>query len=144
MTATTTDQAAQQAGVTTPTIRTWCRKGAVAAVKTNGAWAIDEASLRHRIALGRNTAAKQLAAFKNADAAQAKADELIESGALIGLRNPYTYLAVASSGGSGYVVNTVEGSCTCKGHVYSNHCYHLLAAVVLETAPRPAVLAEVA
>lgn len=133
---TTTTQAAKQAGVTTATIRTWCRKGAVAAVKANGAWNIDEASLRHRIALGRNTAAKQLAAFKDADAAQAKADELIESGALIQMRNPYTYLAVASSGGSGYVVNTVEGSCTCKGSLYSGHCYHLLAAVVLETSPK--------
>jgi hypothetical protein len=133
---TTTAQAAKQAGVTTATIRTWCRKGAVTAVKTNGAWAIDEASLRHRIALGRNTAAKQLAAFKDADAAKAKADELIESGALIGLRNAYTYLAVSSSGGSGYVVNTVEGSCTCNGNVYTGHCYHVLAAVTLETAPR--------
>lgn len=136
MTATTTAQAAQQAGVTVATIRTWARIGAVAATKSSGRWNIDEASLRHRIALGRNTAAKQLAALKDADAAQAKADELIESGALIGLRNPYTYLAVASGSGSGYVVNTVEGSCTCKGHVYSNHCYHLLAAVVLETAPK--------
>lgn len=136
MTATTTAQAATQAGVTVATIRAWCRKGAVSAVKTHGAWVIDEASLRHRIALGRNTAAKHLAAFKDADAAQAKADELIESGALIGLRNPYTYLAVASSGGSGYVVNTVEGSCTCRGHVYSGHCYHVLAAVVLESAPK--------
>lgn len=139
MTATTTAQAAQQAGVTVATIRTWARIGAVAATKSSGRWNIDEVSLRHRIALGRNTAAKQLAAFRDTAAAQAKADELLESGALIGLRNPYTYLAVSSSGGAGYVVNTVEGSCTCKGHVYSNHCYHLLAAVVLETSPKPLI-----
>jgi hypothetical protein len=135
MTATTTAQAAQRAGVTAATIRAWARYGAVAAVKVSGRWAIDEASLGHRIALGRNTAAKQLAAFRDTDAAQSKAAELIESGSLIQMRNPYTYLAVSSSGGSGYVVNTVEGSCTCKGNVYTGHCYHMLAAVALETAP---------
>lgn len=135
---TTTAQAAQQASVTVATVRTWCRKGAVTATKNAGAWVIDEASLRHRIALGRNTAAKQLAAFKDAAAAKAKAAELLESGALIQMRNPYTYLAVASSGGHGYVVDTVEGSCTCNGHVYTGHCYHVLAAVTLETAPRTA------
>lgn len=133
MTATTTTQAAQRAGVTTATIRTWARYGAVAAVKVGGRWNIDEASLTRRIALSRRTAVKQLAAFRDANAAQAKADELIESGSLIQM-NPYTYLAVASTGGSGYVVNTLEGSCTCKGATYSGHCYHMLAAVVLETA----------
>lgn len=135
MTATTTAQAAQRAGVTAATIRTWARYGAVTAVKVNGRWSIDEASLTHRIALGRNTAAKQLAAFRDTSAAQSKAGELIESGSLIQMPNPYTYLAVSSTGGSGYIVNTVEGSCTCKGHIYTGHCFHLLAAVVLETVP---------
>lgn len=137
MTATTT-QAAQRAGVTVATIRTWARYGAVAATKVSGRWNIDEASLTHRIALSRRTAAKQLAAFRDTAAAQAKADELIESGALIQIDNPYTFLAVASAGGSGYVVDTIEGSCTCKGHVYTGHCYHLLAAVTLQTAPAAA------
>lgn len=135
MTATTTAQAAKRAGVTTATIRTWARYGAVAAVKVNGRWNIDEASLTRRIALGRRTAAKQLAAFRDTSAAQSKADELVESGALIQMPNPYTYLAVSSSGGHGYVVNTAEGSCTCKGHVYTGHCFHMLAAVALETSP---------
>jgi hypothetical protein len=47
----TTTEAAAQAGVTTATIRTWCRIGAVAAVKVSGRWAIDADSLAHRIAL---------------------------------------------------------------------------------------------
>lgn len=133
MTATNTTQAAKRAGVTVATIRTWARYGAITATKVSGRWNIDEASLTHRIALSRRTPAQQLAAFRYADAARAKAAELIESGALVQIGNPYTFLAVASSGGSGYVVDTVEGSCTCKGHVYTGHCYHLLAAVTMQT-----------
>lgn len=133
MTATTTTQAAKRAGVTVATIRSWARYGAITATKVSGRWNIDEASLTHRIALSRRTLAQQLAAFRDTAAAQAKAAELIESGALIQMRDAYTFLAVASTGGSGYVVDTVEGSCTCKGHVYTGHCYHLLAAVTLQT-----------
>ena len=47
-----TTAAAAQANVTVATIRTWCRYGAVAAVKTAGRWIIDTASLAHRIAIG--------------------------------------------------------------------------------------------
>src|SRR5690348_14784802 len=48
---TTTAAAAQQAGVTVATIRTWCRTGAVAAIKQAGRWIIDTASLAYRIGL---------------------------------------------------------------------------------------------
>mgnify|MGYP003577476421 FL=1 len=48
---TTTAVAAAQAGVTVATIRTWCRIGAVAAIKQAGRWVIDTASLAHRIAI---------------------------------------------------------------------------------------------
>lgn len=48
-----TTAAAAKAGVTVATIRHWCRYGAVAATKTAGRWDISEASLDHRIALGR-------------------------------------------------------------------------------------------
>lgn len=51
-----TTTAAATAGVTVPTIRTWCRLGAVAAVKTAGRWVIDAASLTHRIAIGQRKA----------------------------------------------------------------------------------------
>ena len=44
--------AATQANVTVATIRTWCRRGAVAAIKQAGRWIIDSISLAHRIAIG--------------------------------------------------------------------------------------------
>ena len=47
-----TAAAALQAHVTTATIRTWCRRGAVAAIKQAGRWIIDTASLARRIAIG--------------------------------------------------------------------------------------------
>ncbi|WP_017541564.1 hypothetical protein [Nocardiopsis halophila] len=47
-----TAAAAAQAGVTVPTIRTWCRIGAVAAVKTAGRWIVSAASLARRIRFG--------------------------------------------------------------------------------------------
>ncbi|MFH8813058.1 helix-turn-helix domain-containing protein [Streptomyces hygroscopicus] len=47
-----TATAATQAGVTIPTIRTWCRRGVIAAIKTAGRWIVDAASLAHRIAIG--------------------------------------------------------------------------------------------
>ncbi|MEU9333162.1 hypothetical protein AB0D49_08350 [Streptomyces sp. NPDC048290] len=55
-----TTAAAVQAGVTVPTIRTWCRSGAVAATKTAGRRrVIDAASLARRIAIGAMRAARR-------------------------------------------------------------------------------------
>ncbi|MFE5582575.1 hypothetical protein [Kitasatospora sp. NPDC056531] len=53
MTAITTTAAADQASVTIATIRTWCRRGVVAAVKQAGRWVIDSHSLIRRIDLGK-------------------------------------------------------------------------------------------
>lgn len=47
-----TTTAAATAGVTIPTIRTWCRTGVIAAVKQAGRWIINAASLAHRITIG--------------------------------------------------------------------------------------------
>jgi len=47
-----TTTAAAKAGVSTSTIRAWCRIGAIAAHKDGRRWIIDERSLNHRIALG--------------------------------------------------------------------------------------------
>lgn len=47
-----TAAAALEAHVTVDTVRTWCRLGAVAAVKQAGRWIIDTASLARRIAIG--------------------------------------------------------------------------------------------
>ena len=132
MTTQTTAQAAHTAGVTPRTIRTWARMGAVTAVKVSGRWVIDTGSLRHRIALSRRTVAAQLAAFTDARSAQAKAEELVELGALIPL-DAWRYLAVSSSGRDGYVVDTLAGSCTCKGYVHVGRCHHTVAAVMLES-----------
>jgi hypothetical protein len=48
-----TTAAALEARVTVATVRTWCRLGAVAAVKEAGRWIIDSASLAARIAIGK-------------------------------------------------------------------------------------------
>jgi hypothetical protein len=53
MTAITATAAANQAGVSVATIRTWCRRNVVEAFKQAGRWVIDTASLAHRIALGK-------------------------------------------------------------------------------------------
>lgn len=53
-----TTAAAAEAQVTVATIRTWCRNGVVAAVKRSGRWAIDAASLAHRIAIATMCARK--------------------------------------------------------------------------------------
>lgn len=133
MTTITTATAASQARVSIATVRKWCRNGVIAAVKTGRRWAIDTASLLRRIAIGRRTVTKQLAAFVNPTAAQAKADELIETGALVPVGRRHLYLAVSSDGNDRYLVDAAEGSCTCKGHDRTGHCYHMLAAVMAET-----------
>jgi hypothetical protein len=132
MTTQTTAEAAHTAGVTTATIRAWCRRGAVTARKVSGRWAIDTDSLRHRIALGRQTVPAQLAAFADPKTARIKAEELVELGALIAL-DSWRYLAVGSNGKDGYVVDTLAGSCTCKGYVYVGRCHHAVAAVMLDS-----------
>lgn len=48
-----TTTAAQQAGVTVRTVRTWCRIGAVTATKQAGRWNITAASLARRIEIAR-------------------------------------------------------------------------------------------
>lgn len=51
-----TTAAAAEAQVTTATVRVWCRRGVVAAVKTAGRWIIDAASLTARIRIGQRKA----------------------------------------------------------------------------------------
>lgn len=47
-----TATAAQTAGVAAATIRIWCRRNVISAVKRVGQWVIDAASLAYRITLG--------------------------------------------------------------------------------------------
>jgi hypothetical protein len=56
-----TTAAAIQANVTTATIRTWCRRGIIAAVKQAGRWIIDTASLAHRLTIGAMRSRKKAA-----------------------------------------------------------------------------------
>lgn len=70
--------------------------------------------------------------FKNAEAATTKALALLADKALVPTRHAGQYLAVASAGDAAYLVDTVEGSCTCKGHARTGRCYHLVAAQVAE------------
>lgn len=65
-----TTAAAIQAGVATDTIRTWCRVGAVSAVKAAGRWIIDTASLARRITIGamRRPARKETSVLDLTDA----------------------------------------------------------------------------
>ena len=72
-----TTAAALEARVTVATIRTWCRRGAVAAIKAAGRWIIDTASLAHRIAIGQwRTAVAQPDYAALASDARAKVAEL--------------------------------------------------------------------
>lgn len=134
----TTATAARIARVTIDTIRAWCRIGAVAATKASGRWVVDTDSLTRRVTLGRTLQAEKhadlidLSAFRDAKAAKAKALELIAEGGIIPGSRPGLFLAVASDGGNTYAIDTWEPSCTCKGHVYTGRCYHLVAATLID------------
>jgi hypothetical protein len=140
MTQTTdTATAARIARVTVATVRAWCRIGAVAATKTHGRWVVDTDSLTRRVILGRTLRAERaaevidLTAFRDAKTAKTKALELVESGAIIPGSRPGLFLAVTSDGMGMYAIDTQEPSCTCKGHIYTGHCYHMVAATLLST-----------
>ncbi|MFI5752566.1 helix-turn-helix domain-containing protein [Streptomyces sp. NPDC051644] len=64
----TTAEAATQADVTVATIRTWCRRDVIAAVKQAGRWVIDTASLARRIAIGAMRVRKQATLMIDLDA----------------------------------------------------------------------------
>lgn len=70
--------------------------------------------------------------FKNAEAARAKALQLLADRALIPTRHAGQYLTTSTDGTANYLVDTVERSCTCKGHNRVGRCYHLVAADVTE------------
>lgn len=75
-----------------------------------------------------------LSAFKDAAAAAAKAEQLIEDGAIVPTRITGQYVATSSDGTTVYLVDAVERSCTCKGHQRVGRCYHLVAADILSAA----------
>lgn len=70
--------------------------------------------------------------FKGAESARVKALELIADRAIVPTRHDGQFLAVSSDGTNTYVVDTLERSCTCKGHQRVGRCFHMVAADVLE------------
>ncbi len=73
-------------------------------------------------------------AFKDGKAALSKAEQLIEDAAIVPTRHVGQFIATSSDGLTVYLVDTLERSCTCKGHTRCGHCYHLVAADALMTA----------
>lgn len=95
-----TTTAAAQAGVTVATIRTWCRAGAVAAVKQAGRWIIDAASLARRITIGAMKAARTTP-VRNRDLDLAIGEEVAQAsytGSAAGLRHTLTYIEARDIG----------------------------------------------
>ncbi|WP_067483739.1 DUF6011 domain-containing protein [Actinomadura hibisca] len=87
----------------------------------------------------RETAVARLSrAFKGAEKTRRDALELLEDQALVPTRHDGQFLAVSSDGDTVYLVDTVERSCTCKGHGRTGRCYHLVAADTVEITTTPA------
>jgi hypothetical protein len=63
-----------------------------------------------------------------------KAREAIEMGAVIPSSRPGLYAAVSGDGVTVYLVDVIEGSCTCKAAANGRRCYHLAAALILSAA----------
>lgn len=72
-----------------------------------------------------------LTAFRDAKAAKSKAVELVEQAAIIPASRPGLYLAASSDGTNTYLIDTLEGSCTCKGFAHQGRCYHAVAAALI-------------
>ncbi|MCP2336119.1 DUF6011 domain-containing protein [Actinomadura rupiterrae] len=85
-----------------------------------------------RLALVTATAAVDVSEFKDAAPVLAKAEQLIEDGAIVRTRHAGQYLASGSDGVSTYLVDTIERSCTCKAGARLGRCNHLVAASILD------------
>lgn len=153
MTTQTTATAAQAAGVTTATIRTWCRHGVVTATREAGRWIIDTASLHTRIAIGAELNRSRLARkaapladltpYKDKARAADKVLDLIETGALVPTGRPGQYLTISSDGSDKYLTDTHLLTCTCRSFASRAYCTHMTAAQAIEAARptrRPAAL----
>jgi hypothetical protein len=67
-----------------------------------------------------------------------KAMELIETQAIVAGSRDGIWFIVSSGGTNTYVVDTDERSCTCKGYLHFERCYHLVAAEMLVDLNRKA------
>lgn len=82
-----------------------------------------------------------LSAFRDAKSIRTKATELVEQAGIIPASRPGLFLAVSSSGTDTYLIDALEGSCTCRGFAHQGRCYHLVAAAVLAATPTTAFAA---
>ena len=82
-----------------------------------------------------------LSAFRDSKAAKSKAVELVEQAGIIPASRPGLFLAVSSDGANTYLVDTLEGSCTCKGFAHQGRCFHGVAAAILTARPTTAFAA---
>jgi hypothetical protein len=90
------------------------------------------AQARHEAAVTAAVDAVDTSAFKDPQTVKDKAVQLILDGAIVSTRVPGVYLASGSDGVSTYMVDTVEGSCTCKAGQRLGRCNHLVAAAALD------------
>lgn len=77
-------------------------------------------------------AANLATAFKDPEAAADKALQVIADKAIVPTRHKGQYLVTASHGDDTYLVDVVEGSCTCKAGSRLGRCSHLVAAHIVE------------
>lgn len=82
-----------------------------------------------------------LTAFRDAQGARTKAAELVEQGGIVPAGRPGLFLAVSSDGTNTYLVDTLEGSCSCKGFAHQGRCFHGVAAALLTAQPTTAFAA---
>lgn len=82
-----------------------------------------------------------LGAFRDAKGARDKAAELVEQGGIVPAGRPALFLAVSSDGANTYLVDTLEGSCSCKGFAHQGRCFHLVAAALITAQPTAAFAA---
>lgn len=82
-----------------------------------------------------------LGAFRDAKSAKSKAVELVEQAGIVPAGRPALFLAVSSDGTNTYLVDTLEGSCTCRGFAHQGRCFHLVAAAMLSATPTTAFAA---
>lgn len=89
---------------------------------------------------GRTCAARITAAAETADLTGfkpvqvEKAREAIEQKAVVPLSRPGLYAAVSSDGVTTYLVDAIEGSCSCKAAANGRRCYHLASALILDAS----------
>ena len=92
-----------------------------------------------RVCRSRIAQAAQVADLSAFHAWQAKkAREAIEMRAVVPSSRTGLYVAVSGDGTTVYLVDVLEGSCTCKAAANGRRCYHLAAALIL-VAAAPAV-----